>query len=324
MRATTRQIHLDGDRSVPPLPVHTLVAEDPGPTVIVTANIHGDETTGLAAASRLVEALVEAGLKSGTAVILPTLNPAGLAAATRAVPGDGGDLNRVFPGKRRGRTSERLASRIWEELRALKPQAVIDLHADAAASIPYALLDRPVAHSGAGARRMRDALERLGAASGLTVVHEYPPELYLRYALDRSLAGALVNKAKVPAVTIESGPRRILDPAAVQASVGAVRGILAELGVARGAVDPHPSRVQGGPWRRHAAPRCQVAGWLDPVIAPGGTFSRGDVIARIRTTGGRVIEQIQATRSGLVLSWIEATWLTAGTVTGTLAVREGR
>ena len=324
MRATTRQIHLDGDRTVPPLPVHTLVADEPGPTVIVTANIHGDETTGLAAASALVEQLRDGALTRGTTIVFPTLNPAGLAASTRAVPGDGGDLNRSFPGKRRGRTSERLAARIWDELTTLKPDVVVDLHADAAASIPYALLDRPVSLTGAAARRMKEELERLGSASGLTVVREYPPDLYLRYALDRSLAEALVNRPRVPAITVESGPRRILDPAAVTATAGAVRNILVELGLCASGPGPHPTRVQGGPLRRHAAPRCQTAGWLEAVVAPGQPFGRGDLLARIRSPGGAVLEQIQASRTGIVLSWIEATWLTAGTVTGTLAVREGR
>ena len=324
MRATTRQLHLDGDRNVPPLPVHTLSSGVTGPTVAVTANIHGDETTGLAASHALIAALSARPLTTGTLVVFPTLNPAGLAASTRAVPGDGADLNRAFPGKRRGRTSERLARAIWDALASTEPVAVIDLHADAAASIPYALLDRPVGLSAAGARRMQRELERLGDATGLTVVREYPPDLYMRYALDRSLAGALVNKAEIPAITIEAGPRRVVDADAVDAVLHAVLGVLHALGMLDTPTRVHPSRADGGPWRRHAAPRSQVAGWLDPVKRPGESFARGDLLARVRNPDGRVVEQIQATRTGLVLSWVEATWITSGAVTGTLAVREGR
>lgn len=321
MRATTRQIRLEGDRNVPPLPVLTLDSGVEGPTVVVTANIHGDETTGLAAVHRLVDTLSDQ-VQRGRVTLFPSLNPAGLAAATRAVPGDGSDLNRAFPGKARGRTSERLARRIWTEIAELSPVALVDLHADAAASIPYALLDRPVGLTGGKARRMQDELDRLGAATGLTVVREYPPEVYVRYGLDRSLAGALVNRAKIPTITIEAGPRRLISSDAVDAMVHGVRGLLGAVGIGPHVDAPHPSCVQGGPWRRHAAPRAQVAGWLDPILPAGCAFRRGDVLARIRTTDGRIVEQVQATRGGVILSWIETTWIGAGTVVGTLAVKE--
>ncbi|MFK7931662.1 MAG: succinylglutamate desuccinylase/aspartoacylase family protein, partial [Myxococcota bacterium] len=143
MRPTTRHIIVDGE-AAPPLPVITFAARQPGPTVVVTANMHGDETTGLFAAHALIERITPAGPGRGTLVFMPSLNPEGLKNASRVVPTDGNDLNRAFPGRRRGRAAERMAERIWRELGQLKPDVVIDLHADSALSIPYALLDRPV------------------------------------------------------------------------------------------------------------------------------------------------------------------------------------
>jgi predicted deacylase len=322
MRATTRQIRLEGDRNIPPLPILALDSGVAGPEVVITANIHGDETTGLAAIHRLAETLGGDGLARGRVTLFPTLNPAGLAAATRAVPGDGSDLNRAFPGKAKGRTSERLARRIWQEITEISPSVLVDLHADAASSIPYALLDRPVDLDASAAVHMQRELDRLGAATGLTVVREYPPDTYIRYGLDRSLAGALVNRAGIPTVTIEAGPRRLVDAASVDAVLHGLIGLLGAAGVRAGGVPPHPSRVDGGPWRRHAASLAHVEGWLDPRLHPGDPFRRGDVIARIRATDGRVVEQVQADTNGIVLSWIESTWITAGTVVATLAVRE--
>ncbi|MFK7929197.1 MAG: hypothetical protein AB8H79_13470, partial [Myxococcota bacterium] len=164
----------------------------------------------------------------------------------------------------------------------------------------------------------------LGTATGLTVVNEYPADLYVRYNLNHSLAGALVNKRQCAAVTIEAGARRFADPTAVTAMVDAVLGVLTHLNMDVPAPTPTHVAVEGGPWRRQAGPRTQVAGWLDPMVPPGQTFRRGELLARVRNVDGRILEALQAQRSGLVLSWVESTWVTAGSVVGTLAVQEGK
>lgn len=321
MRASTRHIQIDGSVGTPPLSVLTLEATENGPCVVVAANVHGDEVTGLVAVQRLSEQLSGV-LRRGRVVLFPSLNPGGLAASTRGVPADGADLNRCFPGRRRGRASERLADVIWTEITGQKPDAVIDLHADSAASIPYALLDRAVRPGTVTRRELTRRVGELGAATGLTVVNDYPEELYLRYALDRSLAGALVNKAMIPAVTIESGPRRRIDPGAVDAALGAVHGVLASLGVVAGPATLHPTRVDGVSWRREGAPRTQITGWFDPRLEPGQTFERGQELGVVRHVDGRVLESVSAAVDGLVLSWSETTWAAAGSVVGTIAVRE--
>ena len=321
MRASTRHINIDGSSGSPNLAVLSFEAPSDGPCVVITANVHGDEVTGLVAAQRLC-AVLESGLRRGRVVLFPSLNPGGLAANTRGVPADGADLTRSFPGRRRGRASERLADVIWTEVTREKPDVVIDLHADSAASIPYALLDRAVRPGTVARRELTRRLGELGAATGLTVVNDYPEDLYLRYGLDRSLAGALVNKATIPAITVEAGPRRRIDPVSVQAAVGAVCGVLASLGVIDGPAEPHPTRVDGVSWRREGAPRTQLTGWFDAVLEPGDLFARGQVLGHVRHVDGRVLEAVTASAAGLVLSWAEATWATAGSVVGTIAVKE--
>ena len=83
-------------------------------------------------------------LIAGTVHMYPTLNPGGLTANTRSLPGDGQDLNRMFPGKPRGSAAERHAHCIWKDLQARVPDALIDLHTDVAGAIPYAIVDRVV------------------------------------------------------------------------------------------------------------------------------------------------------------------------------------
>lgn len=319
MALTTRSIAVEGG---PSLPVLVLDAPAAGPCAVITANLHGDELTGLAACQRLA-ATLGPDLERGRVVLFPSLNPQGLAERVRTVPSDGGDLNRCFPGKRRGRGSERLAAAIWRSIAELRAEVVVDLHADSARSVPYVLLDRPVRLSGRAGRAMTSRLEALGQATGLFVIHEYPPEIYTRYSLDRSLSGALVNRAQVAAITIEAGPRRGIEPDAVGVVVEAVRGVLGTLEITGHAPRPHPARREGR-YRRVTAPRTPIEGWWDAEVAPGSTVARGDRLGVVRRIDGSAAEVLKAGEEGVVLSWVDSGWLAAGGAVGTMAVEEGR
>ncbi len=289
-----------------------------GPVVAVTANIHGDESTGVAVVQALDEWL-DGRLQSGTIVLYPSLNPAGLSSRTRVLPPDGADLNRLFPGHRDGSSGEKHAAAIWKDLAARKVSLVIDLHADSARSIPYAITDRALAR-GKGAK-LAPMLEAYAQASGLTVLREYPDDQYVRYALDRSLAGALVNRGAVPAITIEAGPRRWISAQAVSAALEATKGVLGSLELVDFETVTHPSRVPGT-WRRSPAPRARVGGIFREAVPPGTRFTRGDVLGGLVDLSGQLLDEIVATGEGVVISWAEVTWVEAGAVPGTVGMRE--
>lgn len=56
-----------------------------GPTFLVTANIHGDEVTGVLVVHRFLEFLAQTPIKAGRVVIIPSLNPSGHLAGTFSV-----------------------------------------------------------------------------------------------------------------------------------------------------------------------------------------------------------------------------------------------
>ena len=69
------------------------------PAVFVLAGVHGDEPVGVEAALRLLESLAdgEVQLTQHRLLVLPCLNPSGLADETRANRA-GQDINRQFHG----------------------------------------------------------------------------------------------------------------------------------------------------------------------------------------------------------------------------------
>lgn len=289
--------------------------------VVITANIHGDETTGVATIHAVDEQLATV-LRRGTVVMYPTLNPRGLIQQQRLFP-DGLDLNRVFPGSPSAEGATRLAGLVWGEITRRKPDAVIDLHADSAVSIPYAIVDRPTHLAPAARARMDEDVLAMAHASGLTVLLEYPDEQYIRYRLDRSLAGAMVNHANIPAVTLEVGPRRAIDPVAVSIASEAVLRILHHLALVSAPVAGAIPAPCSGRWRRTAAPRVRSAGLFAPLLAPGEPFAHGAVLGVVRGLDGTVREVVLAEGHGIVVSWAETAWVEPNTVPGTVGISEG-
>jgi len=89
------------------IPVIIERAKTPGPTVLLTAGIHGDEINGV----EIVRQVIAKGInkpKNGTVICIPILNIFGFLNANRALP-DGRDLNRVFPGSKNGSLASRVA-----------------------------------------------------------------------------------------------------------------------------------------------------------------------------------------------------------------------
>ena len=79
----------------------------PGPTVLITAAIHGDEINGVEIVRQLIARKLNKP-KRGTIICIPILNVFGFLNGNRFFP-DGRDLNRVFPGTKSGSLASRVA-----------------------------------------------------------------------------------------------------------------------------------------------------------------------------------------------------------------------
>jgi len=100
-------------------------SKNPGPTVLITAGIHGDEVNGV----EIVRQIIAKGInkpKKGTIICIPVINVFGFIHMDREFP-DGRDLNRVFPGGKNGSLASRVAHKLMTEI---VPHAdlILDFH----------------------------------------------------------------------------------------------------------------------------------------------------------------------------------------------------
>ena len=107
---------------------HVIHGRQAGPTVFVSAGIHGDEVIGIEIIRRLLRA---SGLRRlrGTLIVVPIVNAFGFANRSRYLP-DRRDLNRSFPGSGGGSLAARLAHIFLTEVVA-RSDLGIDLHSAA-------------------------------------------------------------------------------------------------------------------------------------------------------------------------------------------------
>lgn len=89
-------------------------AKEPGPTILITAGIHGDEVNGV----EIVRKLIASGYnkpQKGMVICIPVVNVFGFLSLRREFP-DGRDLNRVFPGSQRGSLASIFAYHLMKEI----------------------------------------------------------------------------------------------------------------------------------------------------------------------------------------------------------------
>jgi predicted deacylase len=110
------------------MPVQVIHGKQPGPRLFVSAAIHGDEINGIEIIRRLLK-LEALDYLRGTLIAVPIVNVHGFLARSRYLP-DRRDLNRVFPGSKKGSLAARLAQLFMREVVSNCTHG-IDLHTGA-------------------------------------------------------------------------------------------------------------------------------------------------------------------------------------------------
>ena len=107
------------------MPIHIIRGETPGPTLCITAAIHGDELNGIEIIRRLLKKIKKNKI-AGTLIAIPIVNIYGFLYQDRYLM-DRRDLNRSFPGSSKGSLAARLAQLITTDILSQVTHCV-DLH----------------------------------------------------------------------------------------------------------------------------------------------------------------------------------------------------
>ncbi|MDG1436442.1 MAG: succinylglutamate desuccinylase/aspartoacylase family protein [Rickettsiaceae bacterium] len=108
------------------IPVEVIRGKEDGPTIFLSAAIHGDELNGVEVIRRLLSHKKLFSKIKGTIIAVPIVNIFGYNQNTRYLP-DRRDLNRSFPGSKQGSLASQIAQKFMTEI-VEKCDYGIDLH----------------------------------------------------------------------------------------------------------------------------------------------------------------------------------------------------
>ena len=260
--------------------IEVLHGKRDGPTVFVSAAVHGDEVIGVEILRRLLRTPQLDHIR-GTLLVIPIVNTFGFLTRSRYLP-DRRDLNRSFPGSATGSLGARLADLFLNDV-VLRCDFGIDLHSAAIHRINLPQL-RVTPGDKVTASMARDF--------GAPVILTSP----LR---EGSLRGEAQARG-VPVLLYEAGEGLRFDEMAVRA------GLLGILRVLRGAsmlpakgirkARAFPYLCKSSRWLRASA-----GGLLRTFRAEGELVAEGDVLAAIADPFGDARAELLAPSPGLLI-----------------------
>ena len=267
----------------------TVINNGDGPTALLTGANHGDEYEGPVALQNLAASLTLEEV-SGRIIIIPYMNYPAFRAGKRTSPIDGGNMNRIFPGKADGTATQKIADYFNRYLVPLA-DVVLDFHSGGRTLdfVPFAACHR-LPDAGHEAR-CHAAMMAFNAPYSMTLLEIDNVGMY---------DTAVEDQGKVFVSTELSGGGSISAKTAGIALRGA-RNLLTHAGILAGECTQHPTTVLDMPDGDCFA-FAEAEGMLEMLVDLGEAVEQGQPLAQLwpldRT--GQPPTPVLAKRSGIL------------------------
>lgn len=262
------------------LRVTVVHGKKPGPTLLLTAGIHGDEYNGTEIIRRILRNKRLSRL-SGTLLAAPIVNRPGFVTRSRYLP-DRRDLNRLFPGSANGSLGGRLARVLSEEVLPLA-DAVIDLHTGA--------INRP---NFPQIRINPNSPETLELARVFD-----PPVMLIGQAREGTFRDTCFKQEK-PSLLYEAGEALRLDAPSIRFGTEGILAVMQHLGMLPPIKRPrrrtHTLVSHRSYWERSPA-----GGIFTPLVALGKAVEEGSMLGFVADPHGSKETPVTATRAGMLI-----------------------
>lgn len=273
--------HLFTDTPVE-VPVFVERSKIPGPTVLITAGIHGDEVNGM----EIVREVISHGINKpakGTIICMPIVNVFGFINKSRYFP-DGRDLNREFPGSPTGSLASRFAHHFTTEI-----LPVADLCMDF--------------HTGGGERfnaaqirieRDNDEVKKLAA------IFDAPFTLY-----EDKIEGSYretCSKKGIPILLNESGKSLDLNKEMCKEALDGIKRVLGHLDMLNPNFDAPEEHHKNVLITQNHWVRAEQSGFLHVTISIHDHVLKGQKLATISDPYGNPSRVVKATDDGYIIN----------------------
>ena len=264
------------------VPVIIERSKKPGPTVLITAGIHGDEVNGV----EIVRQIIAKGInkpKKGTIICIPVINVFGFIHMDREFP-DGRDLNRVFPGSKIGSLASRVAHKLITEI---VPHAdlILDFHTGGAGRF-----NAPQIRIVKNDSKLDELAQIFGA-----------PFIYYSKNIKKSFRSAS-SKMDIPILLFEGGKSFNIDNNITNTGVNGIKRILHHLGILNSKFTVSKPKkncikIQGSKWIR-----ASHSGMFKAAVSINSEVKKGDVLGHITDPYGSFNHFVKAPNNGYIFN----------------------
>jgi len=260
--------------------VQVVAGKAPGPTLFISAAIHGDEINGVEIIRRILKHRALRGLR-GNLIAIPIVNVYGFLNHTRYLP-DGRDLNRSFPGSPRGSLTGRVAHTFFQEIVSQCTHG-IDLHTGSRhrSNFPQirANLDDPMA------RQMTEA---------------FAVPLALDAKIRDGSLRASAADAGVPVILYEAGEALRFDEAYIAAGVKGILNVMRSIGMLRQSRSKKTPALPIISYKTSWV-RAPESGILRVLVPLGAKVTEGQTLAWVADPMGSTETAVIAPNDGVVI-----------------------
>jgi predicted deacylase len=271
------RLYTDTDIS---MPVSVIRARKSGPTVFVSAAVHGDELNGIEIIRRLIH-LKSLRINCGTLILVPIVNIYGVLNQSRYMP-DRRDLNRCFPGSPKGSLAGRVADTFLSEI-VNHCDYGIDLHTGAIhrSNLPQIRAD------------LEDP-ETLSLAEAFGV-----PVLLNSNLRDGSLRQAAVESG-TKILLYEAGQALRFDELSIRAGVKGIMNVLSHIGMIS-RKSSHKKPIQRFVANNSVWCRANESGIVNNLKNLGDQVQKGEALATIGGPFGEIFDTVKSSRAGIII-----------------------
>ena len=253
-----------------------------GPVVLLSAGIHGDEINGVEVIRQIIIQKINKP-KTGTIICIPIVNMFGFVNKSREFP-DGRDLNRVFPGSKKGSLASRFAHHIVTEFLPVVNFAV-DFHAGGASRF-----NAPQVRITSGNEELKK----------LADVFDAPFTLYSKNILGSFRSAA--EKLKVKMLLFEGGKSLDINDTIAVEGVNGTKRLLQYLNMLddKQVVKQQNSKtiyINKSGWIR-----AKCSGLLHDYNMIGQFVKKGTVVAIITDPFGKFEQKVKAPNDGFIIN----------------------
>lgn len=258
---------------------HVIHGKRPGPVLLITAALHGDEINGVEICRRLLK-LPKINTLRGTLIVVPIVNTYGFVQQSRYLP-DRRDLNRSFPGSEKGSLGSRMAWQFTDRI-LKKCTHVIDLHTGA---IHRSNLPQVRATS-------RDKVS-------LKMAESFNAPIIIKAASRDGTMRGTANNLGIPIILYEAGEALRFDEQSIKIGVRGIVNVMHSLGMLRSV--RKQEKTQSLFSKKSSWVRAEHDGIARYYFGLGQKVEVGDVLAHIYSPYSDFEVAVTATFSGIII-----------------------